>query len=152
MGVAILAPVPAVIIDSAMETCAREGVVAFGTNAFEVFHRVEEEYGTGIPVIIKPTSRYGDPKGYARMSFSGKFERFTKADRQGLHPEPEKRPAVTLSPEDPDTPVYGFWEISNLRLMPNQVSMGSLRAVGKKTPLPATYKFQGPLLVVADFL
>lgn len=71
MGVAILAPVPAVIIDSAIETCAREGVVAFGTNAFEVFHKVEEEYGTGMPVIVKPTPQYGDPKGYARMNFSG---------------------------------------------------------------------------------
>lgn len=59
---------------------------------------------------------------------------------------------MTLSPEDPDTPVYGFWEISNFQLMPNQVALGSLRAVGKKTPLPATYKFHGPLLVVADFL
>jgi hypothetical protein len=152
MGVAILAPVPAVIIDSALETCTREGVVAFGTNAFEVFHRVEEEYGPGRPVIIKPTPRHGDPRGYARMTFSGLFERFTKADRQGLHPEPAKRPAVTLNPEDADTPVYGFWEISNFQLMPNRVSLVSLRAVGQKTPLPATYKFQGPLLVVADFL
>lgn len=40
------------------------------------------------------------------MKFTDLFDRFTKDYRQVLRPKPLKRPAVTLSPEDPDTPVY----------------------------------------------
>jgi hypothetical protein len=91
-------------------------------------------------------------KGYARKSFSATFVGFQKANDQGLHPDPAKRPAVTLSLEDPDTPAMGFWEVSDLQEMPKKVPLGSMRAEGKKTPLPSTYKLHGPLIVVADFL
>ena len=37
MGVALLAPVPAVFMTSALEIAEREGSVAFGTKAFEFF-------------------------------------------------------------------------------------------------------------------
>jgi hypothetical protein len=61
MGIGILAPVPAVLLPSAIETCEREGRVAFGTNAIDLFLKINEQYGSDLPVIIQPTVGYGEP-------------------------------------------------------------------------------------------
>ena len=50
MGVGIFAPVPAVHMKSALDICAKEGKVSFGTNAWEVFVKASTQYGEGIPV------------------------------------------------------------------------------------------------------
>jgi hypothetical protein len=152
MGIGLLAPVPAVHITSAIETYRRAGRVAFATNAIDVFAKIDEEYGAGIPVIIQPTVRYGDPKGYARSSFGATYDRFVTADRSGRHPDPAVRPDSALNPQDPDTPVLGFWEIVELRQLPSRIAFSTLTAKGKKTPLPKTFILHGPILVTASFL
>src|SRR5271167_3728425 len=68
VSVGILAPVPAVILKSALKTCSREGRVAFGTNAGELFARIEEGYGS-VPVLIYPTRFFGDPDGLCTPAF-----------------------------------------------------------------------------------
>ncbi len=37
------------------------GRVAFGSNAWELFAKIDQEYGEGLPVLIYSTHHYGDP-------------------------------------------------------------------------------------------
>lgn len=96
MPVAILAPVPAELIQSAIGVCADHGRVAFGTNAFDVFSKVEEDYGVALPVLIYPTVHYGDPDKVSRPGyacFHARFLRLKQADRNGKHPDGSLRPS-----------------------------------------------------------
>jgi hypothetical protein len=61
MGVGILAPVPAAIRVSAVHTRVEADRVAFGSNAWELFAKIDQEYGEGLPVLIYSTHHYGDP-------------------------------------------------------------------------------------------
>jgi hypothetical protein len=61
MGAGILAPVPASILVSAVQTSVEAGRVAFGSNAWELFAKTDQEYGEGLPVLIYPAHHYGDP-------------------------------------------------------------------------------------------
>ncbi|UYW31257.1 hypothetical protein [Methylorubrum extorquens] len=96
MSVGILAPVPAITIDSALETYHRVGVVAFATNAVSVFVKINEKYSTNLPVIIQPAARYGDPKGYARRHLVGEFTGFTRANNRDPHPDAVKRASLHI--------------------------------------------------------
>ena len=146
MTVAILAPAPAILIKSALETCATAGVAAFGAKAREFFDKVDKDYGAGIRVIIFPTVTYGDPVGFGRKSFSATYLRFQEATAQAMHPEPHKRPARALSPEDPDTAAHGFWEVSGLEEMPKKAPLGGMTALGKKPRCRRRSSFMGHAL------
>lgn len=61
MGVGILSPVPAIILNSALATSAAEGCVVFGTNVWEWFAYIEETHGPGLPVLFYPIQTFGDP-------------------------------------------------------------------------------------------
>ncbi|MBK3403875.1 hypothetical protein H0176_24670 [Methylorubrum populi] len=91
MSVGTLAPVPAIMIDSALETHHRFGVAAFATNAVSVFVKTSEKYSANPPVIIQPAARYGDLKGYARRHLVGEFIGFTRANNRDQHPDAVKR-------------------------------------------------------------
>lgn len=153
MGICLLAPVPAILLRSAMVTCRAQGRVAFGTNAISPFDRIEAEFGPGIPVIIVPTLNSGDPDGFSRRTFGARYFGYVKGNkRTGLHPNPELRPERVFVPKDPDTPAIGYWEVADLALHDRRVEITTLTALGKKTPLPSSYSFQGPLLVTAPSL
>jgi hypothetical protein len=101
-GVGILAPIPAVILKSAFDTCAKAGRVAFGTNAWELFEKIEHEYGSGLPVLIYPTHFFGDPDRLctpAFASFRGIFVG-TRTPLGGKHPNPALRPAITVEGDE----------------------------------------------------
>ncbi|MBS7539398.1 hypothetical protein [Ancylobacter lacus] len=123
---AVLAPVPAVHLTSALAVCAERGRVAFGTRDTDFFPDLAQEYGAGIDVFVVATSGYGDPDGLAGRIFCSTFAGFVPADkRRGLHPDPSVRPYTTLDPADPDTPCFGFWEVSGLALLPPAVRLAS---------------------------
>jgi hypothetical protein len=152
MGVGILAPVPAILLKSATETCAAVGRVAFGTEAWEFFAKVNEEYGQGLPVLIYPTPRYGDPDKLCdpgKVAFCGVYLGLTPA-RAGKHPNPAVRPSATIN----DTGWTCFWEVSDLVHIPKQdrVTITSLTAEVQRKPLSIGFVPHGPMLVKAAFL
>lgn len=116
MRIGILAPVPAVLPKSALDTCAAMGKVAFGTNAWELFATIDAEYGDGLPMLIYPFHHRGDPDklcdpGFA--SFRGAYVGSVRP-RRIKHPNPAVRPAVTVEGEEPDTGWAIFWEVGSL--------------------------------------
>lgn len=70
MGVRLLAPVPAVLLKTALETCLAQGRVAFGTNAWKVFSKLASEYGAPLPVLIYATHHYCHPDRFCNPSFA----------------------------------------------------------------------------------
>lgn len=157
MGVAILAPVPAELIGSAVATCTETGRVAFGTNAFEVFKAAENIYGAPLPVLIYPTIHYGDPEKVSRPGyapFKATYFQLKRANNRGRHPDAFIRPAMTISGPSPDTPWLYFWEVTDLKRLPKaqHVAVSSLTAEGQTKPFPNGYVPHGPIIVKAGFL
>lgn len=157
MGVGILAPVPASIMRSALGTCAAEGKVAFGSGAWEVFERANQEYGEGIPVLIYPTHHDGDPDkvcvpGF--VPFRAIYLGTTPATKLGMHPNPAVRPAITINGPSADTASSFFWEVSDLKQLspPERIAITSLTAEGQKKPFTNKFTLHGPILVKALFL
>ena len=156
MDVALLAPVPAILMRSAIDICATKGTVAFGTNAFEVFAKLDEQYGEGVPVLIYPTGQHGDPDGVCSpgsASFRAVYRRTQQAWR-GKHPAPELRPATTIGGDQQDTNWALFWEITSLVHLSkaDRIPITKLTAEGKKKTLPFGFVLHGPTLVTAHFL
>ena len=95
MEIAIYAPVPAVLLRSARETCKCVGRVAFGTNSQQLFEEIDSEFGPGLPVIIHPTVRYGDPDGLGKLTFGATYIGYERANNKGVHKVPTVRPRAT---------------------------------------------------------
>jgi hypothetical protein len=152
MGIAILAPVPAILLKSATDTCAAVGRVAFGTEAWEFFAKVNEEYCEGLPVLVYATPRYGDPDKLCdpgKVTFRGVYLGLTRA-QAGKHPNPAVRPSATIN----DTDWACFWEVSDLVHLSKQdrIAVTSLAAEAQKKPLSNGFVPHGPMLVKAAFL
>ena len=157
MGVGILAPVPAVHLKAALETCAAAGRVAFGSDAWEALQRADEKYGKGIPVLIYPTHHHGDPDrlsdpGY--VNFRGVFVEITMAHHGGRHPDPTIRPRTTIEGPTHDTAWAMFWEVSDLVHLTkrDRIAITDLTAERGHKPFVKGFVPLGPMLVKADFL
>lgn len=149
MGLSLLAPVPARHIKSALDTFKIEGMVAFGSNAFSVFQTPEGLAGQkwkGATVLIYVSHPEPDYPGFGpNILYAGKFVRWRPADRRGKHPEPEYRPASTVT----DTQWAGFWEIENLEKLPEKIALADLRSSVTKKPFKRGFTPEGPVPVEA---
>jgi hypothetical protein len=156
VGVCLLAPVPARFLKSALTVCSERGRVTFGTDAWEVFGKLDEEYGTGIPVLIYPTHPDHDPDKFcdpAYVRFQAVYDR-TQKSKGGKHPNPMLRPSGTIGGEEPDTSWALFWEVTELKHLSkdSRIAITSLTAEGQKKSLPAGFVPHGPMLVKTPFL
>ena len=156
MGVGLLAPVPAIFLKSALDICAAQDKVAFGTNAFEAFAKLDEQYGGGIPVLIYPTGQHGDPDGFCTPGFASFRAVYcgTQQAWHGKHPAPALRPVAAVEGDQQDTAWAVFWEVSGLVRLPkaDRVPIPKLTAEGKKKTLPLGFVLHGPMLITAPFL
>lgn len=156
MGVCLLAPIPAIFMESALRTCEAQGCVAFGTNAFEVFAKLDEEYGEGVPVLIYPTGHHGNPHGICDPGYANFRAVYRKAQPawRGRHPTPALRPAATVEGDQADSAWAMFWEVSDLVQLSkaDRVPITGLTAEGKTKALSTGFVPHGPLLVTALIL
>ena len=107
----LLAPVPAVHIPSARQTLIAQGVVAFGSNAFEVLNPLQ---GKEVTVWIAASATDAPPSGVpaveiGRVVMRARLRGIVAANRRGRHPNDALRPATTLNDSEFH---YGlFWEV-----------------------------------------
>lgn len=130
--------------------------MAFGSEAWDVFSKVNETYGNGIPVLIYSTVHHGDPDHLARpgyATFRAVYLGITPA-QAGKHPNPSIRPAATLEGPGADTAWSIFWEVSDLVQLEKQdhVAIIHQTAEGQRKPLTNRFVLHGPMLVKAAFL
>jgi hypothetical protein len=143
---AILAPVPCIHIFHALETCAKYGNVAFGTDAVSFFtdEKRNQVFSADTVVLIaasRPERGHGElyKKGYA--NFRAEFDQWVPADPQGKHLELRLRPPSTVG----DGPFFGFWQVKGLHALSNPIPFKNLFADGKDHPI--TMPPRGPLKV-----
>lgn len=149
--VALLAPVPLEHLQSAVDVCAKEGKVAFGSRAFEALDRLRTEAGDA-PCDVLIYASDGKASGPPKVTWRARYERFVEA-KVGRHPEGMKyRPPTTANYSgDNHGHWYIFWEVSDLWELSDsdQIEISKLNAISSKKKLAKTFIPIGPIIVQA---
>jgi hypothetical protein len=136
-----LCPVPCEHMDAALETCARERRVAFGSQMMEMFYDKKAAHqliprDTRVLICVSRSGNQGDAfrkyhKDIVRKcaSYEALFVQWQCADSRGEHRKPQYRPASTLGT---DTAFMGFWEVSCLRRLSAPIKLQELWGVDTK--------------------
>lgn len=145
----ILAPVPEEHLIAGRDTCDREGKVAFGSRAFEIFEKADAIRGdVSLDVFIYPSlgGKFGPPKA----RWYGTYVRHVHSVG-GAHPDGMKfRPISTVQNPDDN---QGFWaifyELTGLRELSKDeaVAMSRFRGFGTHNKLVSNFIPRGPILV-----
>lgn len=95
-----------------VETCSREGVVAFGSNAWELFESEGFPLDAGDDVLIY-ASHAGTP-AVPRVTWRAQFGRYQRTEHYRGAELRRIRPPSTRA-EDAQAPWSGFYEVRSLR-------------------------------------
>ena len=144
---AILAPVPKEHLLDAMETCDREGKIALGSEAWELFRQVDElRKGSEVEVLIYPCHADSEKPMRMEASWRGVYVGH-QPSRRGRYPGDKRfRPPFAQT----DKPTWAvFWEIRDLIELPDSdyIPMTSLRGLDKKFDYSLRNGTHGPLLI-----
>src|SRR5271165_4626711 len=128
-NIALLAPVPLVHLTSGRTTAEREGKVAFGSRAWEVFRQLDHERkGMAVDVYIY-ASHSDDPRAIASWCarYVGQVESIAGAHPAGMR----YRPPSTANDEQGHFAI--FWEVEDLHPSPDQerLSLTNFTGFGK---------------------
>ena len=114
----LLAPVPAAHLEDGVEVCHREGEVAFGSRAFDVFRDLDDLRGDHPIEAYIYSSHDHERTGGAKVNWRATYVRRESALLGGSHPDPERfRPPSTWD-EDGQGYWLLFWHVANLRPLP----------------------------------
>lgn len=128
----VLAPVPALHVESAFETMEKHGVVAFGTKAWEIWKKWEGK-DAQVWIVASSTGNTGlvsKAISIGKIVATGTLERLTDPVR-GQHPDPRLRPPSTITDKEHEFLLY--WEVSNIVLLPKPISLTRLTSVSGRS-------------------
>ncbi|MDR2310448.1 MAG: hypothetical protein LBE54_05590 [Brucellaceae bacterium] len=148
-NVVLLAPVPEVHLQSGLLTCRENGKVAFASNDFQLFRKLDALSGDAeVDVYIYPSGC--DLPGLPKVRWSGRYIGHVDSIF-GRHPGGLKyRPASTLQSQSDNSGYWAlFWEVADLRLMNKEeiLPMSSFIGYEAKKPYVSTFIPHGPLIV-----
>jgi hypothetical protein len=159
MGVALLAPVPSLHLESSLKTCQEHGKVAFGSMLPQVFERLTGELGQlNVPVYIYASSHHGPPFDHVepgKVSLRGILCNVVHANDRGAHPDPRYRPDSTFDAELGGFEQWWcFWEVSELRVLTTseRIPLTKFVAYGQKKALRSGFVPKGPMIVKGAFI
>lgn len=116
-AVGLLAPVPLEHLIDGIEVCRENAKVAFGTRAWETIRQLDREAGEGAPVLIyaSHSDEHLGPVVSWAARYSGSVESIG-----GAHPEGDlyRPPSTQVGGEDESGWWAEFWEVTNLRRLP----------------------------------
>ncbi len=126
------------------------GRVAFGSRAWELLHRFDDEAGRGTPVLIY-ASMPSEPRGHV-VSWVARWWAVVDATTSGGHPEADlvRPPSTIPGGEDEERYWFAFWEVTDLRPLAREswIAIRSLRRLsGGK--FNADFIPEGPTLLGA---
>lgn len=147
---ALLTPVPLEHLPSALETCLREGKVAFGSRAGLVFAELENRTeGASVDVLIYAS---GGLSGPPSVTWTARYLR-TVGAKNGAHPEGMTfRPASTQQYAlDNHGHWLIFWEVAGLRRLEDhqKLPIGKLFGADRASAFKPTFRPEGPIIVRA---
>ena len=143
-GHALLAPVPALHIDSALDRCADLGAVAFGTRNYDTFvNKKERGLVPGDPVFVYVS--HGEGNWDREVSLEASFVTYVEGDSQfswQLDLGEDRRVPAGIAPYRPETCLrdgedeqplnerpLGWWVVSALRPADDRRTVGSFVSV-----------------------
>lgn len=136
--VALLAPVPKIHLQSALGTLDKWGSVAFGSNKFEVFQKLDKECdGKTVDVYIYAS--------HADGSFDPDVSWLARYIRSVEHCDPKLRPTSSIN----DTPFGVYWIVDQLRCddRKKRLHVAELKGFRKNKPYSLKFVPEGPLLI-----
>jgi hypothetical protein len=118
----LLAPVPVVHLPDAVAVASEQGSVAFGSDSFDLFTRLERGGFVGsLPVYVVASRTGHDARGDSPAPFQlnkvhlkGRLSGIVQADRRGQHPNPALRPRSAI---EGDRGWAMFWELSDVEVL-----------------------------------
>jgi hypothetical protein len=147
---AILAPVPEEYLLDGEEVCRREGKVAFGSNAWELFREVDRlRNGDPVEVLIY-ASHHARHIAHHEASWRGTYLGHVES-KGGAHPEGLRyRPPSTARHRSDNVGHWAlFWELCDLRPLPAKEHLRISALVSHHTGKSYAPAFlpEGPVLV-----
>jgi hypothetical protein len=148
--IALLCPVPLEHLKDGEELCRREGRVAFGSQAWELFERDLEGLRTGLPVEVYIYASHSPIVVRPVVSWRARYVAYVRSIG-GMHPQEEKRRPRSTRPEDHSAhwKWAGFWEVENLRPLPSdeEIRISNLRSWKSESHFKRNFIPEGPLLI-----
>jgi hypothetical protein len=127
---AIIAPVPAMHLESAEEIARTRDYVSFGSNKWELFREVDELRGSEVVPVLLYASHDDRADPSYRVAWKGEYIGHVEQQRDKIHDERNgHRPATTLNPHDNASVWAAYWRVRNLQRLPKgeQVLIGELQ-------------------------
>lgn len=148
--IALLAPVPEEHLISGMEVCRREGRVAFGSRAWEVFARLDHILaGRPCDCLIYASDSatpIAPPTATWRASYIDHVE-----SRGGAHPQGMAYRPMSTEKYGADNKGHWavFWHVTDLQPIPtdDRIKISSLRGFEKPQHYLKNFIPEGPLLI-----
>jgi len=148
--IALLAPVPREHLDEGLKTFQAMNKVAFGSRAYDVFIKLDQECN-GKPVDVFIYESHGSGQYDFRVSWRARYLKNVPAIN-GAHPD-----GMTFRPEStakyPGDNEGGdwllFWEVDSLQPISDEerVHVGTFSPFGKKKPYGNSFAPRGPMLI-----
>ncbi len=149
LAIALLAPVPLVHLQDAVDVCEAQGKVAFGSRAWEVFRQLDLERN-GAPVDVYIYASMGRTADRLEASWHGRYIGHVEA-KNGAHPDGMRfrPPSTAVNPSDNKGYWAVFWEVDSLReLAPeDRIPTGEFIGYDSGKAYKKNFIPEGPLLV-----
>jgi hypothetical protein len=131
-------------LESGLGVCAREGRLAFGSAAFDVFYRLDQER-RGLPVDVYIYASHAELVR-PQVSWRARYVGFVGGVLGGVHPLGMKLRPPTTEGENP-WPL--FWEVEDLRWATSneEIATGAFTGFGCSRPYRDNFIPEGPILL-----
>ncbi|MFZ2493496.1 MAG: hypothetical protein WA208_18615 [Thermoanaerobaculia bacterium] len=146
-NVALLAPVPRVYLDDGRLVAEREGRVAFGSRAWQVFRELDD-LRAGLPVDVYIYASHDDAALVA--SWVARYVAHVESSG-GAHPAGMRYrpPSTATHVSDNDGWWAVFWEVEDLRMLPrnDHIPVSHFTGFGKRKAYGKPFVPEGPILI-----
>jgi len=146
--VALLAPVPHEHLQDGAQICQREGRVAFGSRAWELFRELDRLRGH-LPVDVYVYASHSNALTFD-VSWHARYIGHVHSIN-GAHPAGSKcRPPSTFKYADDNQGYWAiFWEVEDLRELSREdrIAIKTLRGYGRRAAYGKNFVPEGPILI-----
>ena len=148
---ALLAPVPLEHLENGVDICRREGKVAFGSRAWEVFRELDT-LRDGKPLSAYIYASKSDADGPPTVTWHAKYIGHVES-KNGAHPEGMRFRSPSTGNYENDNKGWWavFWEVASLELLPEskQLLIKELRSRSGACYKP-DFVPEGPIIILAQ--
>ncbi|VXD13698.1 conserved hypothetical protein [Planktothrix serta PCC 8927] len=140
----ILAPVPEIHLLSAQDVCEQEGKVAFGTQEFEIFRKLDQDRNDRVVKVFIYASLQENRSFIPKVTWQALYIGHVDS-RRGRHPQGMKYRPATAANDVLDSAI--FWEVTDLKPLEIPLNISNFKGFGKKEPFQSRFIPEKPLMI-----